>query len=44
LCRFAELHQGQEDESFCVSFYGWNMIDLFMAAWRGADEAGPGRT
>jgi site-specific DNA-methyltransferase (adenine-specific) len=25
-----------KDECFCVSFYGWNKIDLFMAAWRAA--------
>ena len=33
---FAEMYRVLKDESFCVSFYGWNKIDLFMAAWRGA--------
>jgi len=33
---FAEMHRVLKDESFCVSFYGWNKIDLFMAAWRAA--------
>ncbi|MFZ1008061.1 MAG: hypothetical protein WAN65_14565 [Candidatus Sulfotelmatobacter sp.] len=25
-----------KDESFCISFYGWNKTDLFMGAWRSA--------
>jgi adenine-specific DNA-methyltransferase len=25
-----------KDESFCISFYGWNKADLFMGAWRTA--------
>jgi site-specific DNA-methyltransferase (adenine-specific) len=33
---FAEMHRVLKDESFCVSFYGWTKIDLFMAAWRAA--------
>jgi DNA modification methylase len=33
---FAEMHRVLKDESFCVSFYGWGKIDLFMAAWRAA--------
>jgi adenine-specific DNA-methyltransferase len=33
---FAEMHRVLKDESFCVSFYGWNKIDRFMAAWRAA--------
>ncbi len=33
---FAEMYRVLKDESFCVSFYGWNKIDLFMAAWRAA--------
>jgi site-specific DNA-methyltransferase (adenine-specific) len=30
------MHRVLKDESFCVSFYGWTKIDLFMAAWRAA--------
>jgi adenine-specific DNA-methyltransferase len=33
---FAEMYRVLKDESFCVSFYGWNKIDRFMAAWRAA--------
>ena len=33
---FAEMHRVLKDESFCVSFYGWNKTDLFMSAWRAA--------
>jgi len=33
---FVEMHRVLKDDSFCVSFYGWNKIDLFMAAWRAA--------
>ena len=33
---FAEMYRVLKDESFCVSFYGWNKTDLFMAAWRAA--------
>ena len=33
---FTEMYRVLKDESFCVSFYGWNKIDLFMAAWRAA--------
>jgi adenine-specific DNA-methyltransferase len=33
---FAEMYRVLKEESFCVSFYGWNKIDLFMAAWRAA--------
>jgi len=31
---FTEMYRVLKDDSFCVSFYGWNRIDLFMAAWR----------
>jgi adenine-specific DNA-methyltransferase len=34
---FAEMYRVLKDESFCISFYGWNKTDLFMAAWRAAD-------
>jgi site-specific DNA-methyltransferase (adenine-specific) len=33
---FAEMYRVLKEDSFCVSFYGWNRIDLFMAAWRSA--------
>jgi adenine-specific DNA-methyltransferase len=33
---FAEMFRILKPDAFCVSFYGWNKIDLFMAAWRGA--------
>ncbi|MGA2337538.1 MAG: DNA methyltransferase [Terriglobales bacterium] len=33
---FAEMYRVLKDESFCISFYGWNKTDLFMAAWRAA--------
>jgi adenine-specific DNA-methyltransferase len=33
---FREMHRVLKDGSFCVSFYGWNKIDLFMAAWKDA--------
>jgi site-specific DNA-methyltransferase (adenine-specific) len=33
---FAEMYRVMKDESFCISFYGWNKTDLFMAAWRAA--------
>jgi len=31
---FAQIHRVLKPDSLCVSFYGWNKIDLFMAAWR----------
>lgn len=33
---FAEMHRLLKDGGFCVSFYGWNKVDLFMDAWRSA--------
>ncbi len=33
---FAEIHRILKPASFCVSFYAWNRVDLFMAAWRKA--------
>ena len=33
---FAQIHRVLKPDSLCVSFYGWNKIDLFMAAWRQA--------
>jgi site-specific DNA-methyltransferase (adenine-specific) len=33
---FAQMHRVLKPSAFCVSFYGWNKVDLFMAAWRAA--------
>ena len=33
---FAEMYRILKDESFCVSFYGWNKADVFISAWRAA--------
>jgi adenine-specific DNA-methyltransferase len=33
---FAQMHRILKDGQFCVSFYSWNKVDLFMAAWRKA--------
>lgn len=33
---FAQMHRLLRADAFCVSFYGWNKIDLFMAAWKSA--------
>lgn len=33
---FAEMFRVLQRDSFCVSFYGWNKADLFIAAWRAA--------
>jgi len=33
---FADMHRVLKDGGFCVSFYGWNKIDLFMDAWKAA--------
>jgi site-specific DNA-methyltransferase (adenine-specific) len=33
---FAEMYRVLKDRAFCVSFYGWNRADLFLAAWRAA--------
>lgn len=32
----AEMYQLLKPDAFCVSFYGWNKADLFLAAWRAA--------
>lgn len=31
---FAQIYRVLKPASFCVSFYAWNRIDLFMDAWR----------
>lgn len=33
---FAEMFRLLKPDSFCVSFYGWNQVDQFVAAWREA--------
>jgi len=33
---FKEMHRVLKNGGFCVSFYGWNKVDLFMDAWRAA--------
>lgn len=33
---FNQMHRVLKDGGFCVSFYGWNKIDLFMYAWKAA--------
>jgi DNA modification methylase len=33
---FSQMHRVLKPSAFCVSFYGWNKVDLFMAAWRAA--------
>jgi site-specific DNA-methyltransferase (adenine-specific) len=33
---FNQMHRVLKDGGFCISFYGWNKIDLFMEAWKSA--------
>jgi site-specific DNA-methyltransferase (adenine-specific) len=33
---FAEMYRLLKSDAFCVSFYGWNATDKFIAAWRKA--------
>lgn len=33
---FAQMYRVLAPQSFCVSFYGWHKVDLFMSAWRAA--------
>ncbi len=33
---FAEMHRLLKPAAFCVSFYGWNKVHLFMDAWHAA--------
>jgi adenine-specific DNA-methyltransferase len=33
---FAQMHRVLEDDSFCVSFYGWPYIDKFIEAYKAA--------
>jgi adenine-specific DNA-methyltransferase len=31
---FREVYRLLKDDSFCVSFYGWNCVELFAQAWK----------
>ena len=31
---FRQMHRVLRPDSLCVSFYGWNKVDLFMDAWK----------
>jgi site-specific DNA-methyltransferase (adenine-specific) len=31
---FNQMYRVLKKDSFCVSFYGWNKVDLFMDAWK----------
>ncbi|WP_081620318.1 DNA methyltransferase [Ancylobacter sp. FA202] len=33
---FAEMYRLLKPGSLCLSFYGWNKVDVFMDAWRAA--------
>lgn len=33
---FAEIYRALSDDAFCISFYGWNTVDVFMGAWKRA--------
>ncbi len=33
---FRQMHRVLRPDSLCVSFYGWNKVDLFMDAWKSA--------
>lgn len=33
---FREIYRVLANDAFCVSFYGWNQVDRFFAAWRSA--------
>lgn len=33
---FAAIHRALKNDSFLISFYGWNKVDLFMDAWKRA--------
>jgi len=36
LAAFAEIYRVLKPNALCVSFYGWQAVDAFMAAWRTA--------
>jgi site-specific DNA-methyltransferase (adenine-specific) len=31
---FSEVYRVLKDDAFCVTFYGWPQVDLFMSAWK----------
>lgn len=33
---FSQIYRVLKPDSYCVSFYGWNRIDIFMRAWKQA--------
>jgi site-specific DNA-methyltransferase (adenine-specific) len=33
---FAQMYRVLKPDRFCISFYGWNRVDRFFAAWKGA--------
>jgi site-specific DNA-methyltransferase (adenine-specific) len=33
---FKDVYRVLKDNSLCVSFYGWNRVDSFFTAWKGA--------
>jgi site-specific DNA-methyltransferase (adenine-specific) len=33
---FNQMHRVLKNGGFCISFYGWNKIDLFFQAWKAA--------
>ena len=33
---FAQVARVMKPDSLCVSFYGWHVVDQFMAGWRAA--------
>lgn len=33
---FGQMYRVLRNDAFCVSFYGWNRVDSFFAAWRAA--------
>lgn len=39
---FAEIYRVLKAGRYCVSFYGWNRVDRFMAAWKAAGFAPAG--
>ncbi|MBE0626445.1 MAG: DNA methylase [Burkholderiales bacterium] len=36
LAAFTDIYRLLKPDSLCISFYGWNSVDAFFAAWRGA--------
>ena len=33
---FDDLYRVLKPDTFCISFYGWNRVDAFFRAWKGA--------